>query len=133
MVAKPEVVLEWANGEYLFALRLEQIEALESECRNPHTGKNGVGIAAIWMRLTSGTWYVSDITNTIRLGLIGGGMGAVEAMRLVNNYVSTVPLSSIKNDRGPNSPLVVAQAILASAMVGVVGDDPGKEQETPKS
>lgn len=129
MVAKPEVVLEWANGEYLFALRGAQLEALEAECMNPETGKPGVGIAEIFNRIFGMRWYRSDLTNTIRLGLVGGGMGAVEAMRLVRDYADTVPLSSLQPGVGPNSPLTVAQGVIAAAVVGV--DDSGKEQVTP--
>lgn len=129
MVGKPEVVLEWANGEYLFALRGAQIEALESECHNPDTGKKGIGIAAILTRVMGMAWYRSDLMNIIRLGLVGGGMGQVEAMRLVRDYAETVPLSSMQAGIGPNSPLTVAQAVIAAAVVGVQEEDT-KEQET---
>ena len=131
MVGKPEVVLEWANGEYLFALRGAQIEALESECFNPESGKPGIGLAAIFTRVFGMAWYRADLMNTIRLGLVGGGMGAVEATRLVRDYAETVPLSSNTPGFGPNSPLSVAQSILAAAVIGVVAPET-KEQETPE-
>lgn len=130
MVAHPEIVLEWANGDYLFALRGAQIEALEAECWNPDTGKKGIGIAAIFTRIMSMSWYRSDLTNVIRLGLVGGGMGAVEAMRLVRDYSETVPLSSMTPGVGPDSPLTLAQAILAAAVAGVP-ESSGKEPPTP--
>lgn len=134
MVARAEVTVEWANGVHLFALNGKQIEVLESECHNPETGKKGIGIGAIWLRLMSNTFYYSDIKNVIRLGLIGGGMGAVEAMRLVNNYVEGVPISSLEQDMSnPNCPLTLARVIMSSAFVGI---EPGKsmgEKETPEN
>lgn len=132
MVAKPEVVVEWANGEYLFALRGAQIEALESESYNPDTGKKGIGIAAIFTRVMSMSWYRSDLMNVIRLGLIGGGMGAVEAMRLVRDYAETVPMSSLQPGVGPNSPLSVAQTVLTAAFAGMPESE-SKEDPTPES
>lgn len=133
MVASVEVVMEWANGEYLFALRGAQIEALESECHNPDTGKTGIGIAAIFARVMGMSWYRSDLMNIIRLGLIGGGMGAVEAGRLVRDYAETVPMSSLTPGSGPNSPLAVAQTVLTAAVAGVPsGDSEPKEQTTPE-
>lgn len=134
MVKRADVVLEWADGEYLFALKGAQIEALEAECRNPDTGKNGIGISAIWMRLMGSSWYMSDVTNVIRLGLIGGGMAPVPAMRLVRDYVDTVPLSSLSpNLMTPDCPLTVARAILAAAFVGVPESSSSGEEETPES
>lgn len=120
MTLRSDIVLEWANGEYLFALRVSEIETLEAESINPSTNKPGIGIGAIWMRLMRGDWYISDIHNVIRLGLIGGGMGAVEAKRMVKNYAEGVPISTMNPSTTlPNCPLVVAQAILSAVFVGV--------------
>lgn len=128
----PEVVLAWANGEYLFALRGAQIEALEHECINPETGKKGVGIAEIFGRVMGNRWYRSDVMNIIRLGLIGGGMGAVDAMRLVADYAETVPMSSLTPGFGKDSPLTVAQAVLTASMVGVKRSTSAGEPSTPE-
>lgn len=134
MVARADVVLEWANGDYLFALKGQQIEALEAECMNPETGRRGIGIGAIWSRVMSGDWFMSDITNIIRLGLIGGGLGAVEAKRLVEHYVDGNPLSHMNpNVVSPNCPLAVARAVLAAAFVGIEESPRSEEQQTPES
>lgn len=127
MSSTATVVLEWADGEYPFALLGRQIEELESISRNPTTGRNGVGVCAIWRRLMGGEWYWSDVVNIVRLGLIGGGMGPVEAKRLVEFYVGEVPLSSMEPN--PNSPLSVAQAVLAAAMIGVGGPRADSEDD----
>lgn len=45
------------------------------------------GPSAILTRLQYGEWKVDDIIETVRLGLIGGGMGHQEAKRLTEEYV----------------------------------------------
>lgn len=110
-----QIELEFADGTYLFRLNLPQIAELETKCGIE--GKPS-GIGAIFARvlkgryvLTDGTtlgnpeeaeYRVHDITETIRLGLIGGGQGVVNerpvkvdpitARRLVENYVVNRPL-----------------------------------------
>jgi len=105
---KAEITLEWADGEYLFALKGAQIEELEHAC-----GKVGFGV--IYQRVMLGAWFWSDLYHTVRLGLIGGGMGAIEAKRLTDFYIgkeTNRPLT------GPNSPEAVARAVLGASMVG---------------
>ena len=108
---KAQVTLEWGDGEYLFALRGKEIEELEQVC-----GK--IGFGAIFQRVSLGVWFWGDLYHTIRLGLIGGGMGPIEAKRLTDMYIGkdrpSVPMVS-----GPNSPETVAQAILKAVMHGL--------------
>lgn len=137
MVKSVLVTLEWADGEYPFALYAEQIEELEAVCQNPTTGKHGVGIGAIWMRLMGGNWFASDVYNIIRLGLIGGGAKPIQANRLVKTYAKNLPLSALAASPTPDNPVTVAQAILAAAMIGVEADEEERqepvegESETP--
>lgn len=134
MVLRADVTLEWAGGEHTFALRAKEIEALEAESYNPETGKHGVGLGAIWTRVMGGHWFITDIHNIIRLGLMGGGdVGATEARRLVRTYVDGTPISG--NPPTPDCPLSVAQAVLAAAVIGVeAGDEADEgEQKTPQS
>lgn len=126
------VELEWADGEYSFALLVPQIEELEGISANPVTGKNGIGFGAIWTRVMDGGWYVSDLRNTIRLGLIGGGMGAVEANRLCRTYVDGVPVHGPIGSMTPDSPLAVAQSILLAAVAGIEANDDGGEEAEKK-
>lgn len=117
---KAEIALEWGDGEYLFALKGAQIEELQEKC-----GK--VGLGAIYQRVALGVWFWGDLYHTVRLGLIGGGMGAVEAKRLVDCYMGNdagenrAPLVN-----GPNSPLSVAQAVLGAIMVGTEAKPKGE-------
>lgn len=129
MVRRAYIELEWADGDHLFALKGAQIEELEAKCQNPATGKPGIGLGAIWSRVMGGEWYRDDLRHIIRLGLIGGGMGAIEANRLCKTYVDDVPISSNTPDfDNPNCPLLVAQAILSAALVGVEASDTPGEQ-----
>jgi hypothetical protein len=125
-----EVVLNWADGDYLFALKLKQIEELQRLCR--------AGLGEIAQRLFSGRWYAADVVETIRLGLIGGGLPPARARELVETYVDGRPIA---DPRDANNALAVAQAVLGAAYFGVAealgedkagdgegGDQPGKEE-----
>ena len=45
------------------------------------------GPSLILQRLQTNNWYVQDITETVRLALIGGGMPQYEAKKLVNRSI----------------------------------------------
>ncbi len=94
-----EVELAWADGTYLFALKLKQIEELQRLC--------GAGLGEIAQRLlVQRRWYAGDVVETIRLGLIGGGLPAVRARELVDTYVDGHPLA---DPRDPANPLATAR------------------------
>lgn len=120
MSLKAEKVIEWADGEYLFALKADQIEELQHVCGN-------VGFGVIYQRVMLGAWFQSDITNIIRLGLIGGGKGAVEANRLVKMYAKPPYIA------GPNNPESLARAILQLTMHGMEDLDQSGEDKPGES
>lgn len=104
-----EIELKWADGTYLFALKLKQIEELQRLC--------GVGLGEIAQRLlVERRWYAGDIVETIRLGLIGGGTPSVRARELIETYVDGHPLA---DPRDPANHLMTAQAIITAAYFGV--------------
>lgn len=105
MNTSAEVVLKWADGEYKFALKLKQIEELQRNC--------DAGLGVIGKRMFSGDYRVEDVTETIRLGLIGGGTDAVKAKQLVETYA--LPL--IRGNE--SSSLKVAQAVIAVVWFGI--------------
>lgn len=114
---KAEVTLEWGDGEYLFALKSAQIEELEKICDE--------GIGRICARVFSRVDFTyKHVRDTIRLGLIGGGMSAVEAKRLVTAYVDGVPIDATTD---PSSPLKTASAILKAVHFGWEDLPPGDE------
>lgn len=138
--------LEFADGEYTFALPLPRIDELQR--------KTGVGIGALFARVLKGCvqsgeqlyhvpdqaqFYAIDLIETIRQGLIGGNHGIVNgeeikvspalAERLITNYVLDRPLSDSWS---------LAASILGAVIVGYEPpkkDEPadGRATETAKA
>ncbi|MDF1598253.1 gene transfer agent family protein [Mesorhizobium sp. YIM 152430] len=75
----------FGDGERTFALPFPLIEELQR--------KTGVGIGALFQRMRSLHFSIADISETIRLALIGGGNDPKEAAALVATYVQTRPLA----------------------------------------
>lgn len=67
------------EGSYDLCLRIGELVILQE--------KTGVGPMVLATRIFSGEYFIHDIIETIRLGLIGGGMKHEEARKLVDNYV----------------------------------------------
>lgn len=76
---KAEVTTDWADGTYTFRLTVKGTLELEEKCDAPFT--------VIFQRLIEGTYRLEDVRQTIRLGLIGGGMEAAKAFKLVERYI----------------------------------------------
>lgn len=100
----------WADGEHKFRLPIGLLRELQDKCK--------AGPPLIFQRLRLNVWEVDDIRETIRLGLIGGGMKPTEALVLVIRYIDE-PLRLMDN-------VPVALEVLGAALVGVPGDQPGK-------
>ena len=91
------------DGEtYRFHVRVGELRELQDKC--------DAGPAVVYQRLVSGLWRLEDLRETIRLGLIGGGMAPTDAAKLVKNYVDARPLAES---------VPVATAILGALLVGV--------------
>ena len=104
----------WAGGEDQFCLAIGHILDLEERCK--------AGIAVIARRLTTDGWGLSDVRETIRLGLIGGGMDPERAMSKVKNHIDL-------NPNGLAPAVLVAYAVLDYTLFGAPKDDPvGKEK-----
>lgn len=109
-MANGKVDLTWADGDYPFNIaKIGQTLELEEKC--------DAGVAEIFTRLREGRWRFNDARETIRLGLIGGGMKPTEALVLTRRYV---------DDRPWQESVPIATMILMAAMVGVPGDEVGK-------
>jgi hypothetical protein len=118
------IVLEFGDGEYPFALNGREVEELQKLCGSD--GKaHGFGI--IFQRATLGAWFHSDIYQTIRLGLEGGGMDPVKATRVAKAYAQPPYKAGVVG--GPEK---TALMILSAAMHGFEDLPPG-ETETPKA
>ncbi|AZO04586.1 gene transfer agent family protein [Mesorhizobium sp. M2A.F.Ca.ET.043.02.1.1] len=104
----------FANDDYVFRMGWGELEQLQEAC--------DAGPYVVLDRLVSGRWRMGDISNVIRLGLIGGGAEPVKALKLVRAYVQ---------DRPPLENLVLAQLVLGAAVAGAPEEDVGKKSEAP--
>jgi hypothetical protein len=109
MSADASVTLTWADGEHKFRLAIGQLRELQE--------KTDAGPVEVLDRLATRRWRLDDVRETLRLGLIGGGMAPVKALGLVKRYVDERPLMES---------LPAAQAVLLAAIVGVPEDEVGK-------
>lgn len=135
-----EITLDFGDGEYRFRLPLKEIAELQTKC--------DAGIGLIYSRLMRGRYMdggdvvlnpleaifkVQDITETIRLGLIGGASGLVngepvkvtpeKALALCRQYVEGRPLLDIWK---------IAAAIMNVCLIGYV-DPAGTQKKTRQS
>lgn len=102
----------WQGGEHDFCLaKIGDILSLESTCDS--------GIMAIMRRLETDSWKLNDVRETVRLGLIGGGMSEKDALQAVKVHVDA-------NPRGLAPSVVLAHTILAAVIIGVPDDPVGK-------
>lgn len=95
----------FGDGEQTFALPFPLLKELQN--------KTGVGIGALFHRVRSLHFSIADISETIRLGLIGGGMQPKDAFALVQTYVENRPLAES---------LPVALGILDAVWFGTSAD-----------
>lgn len=108
---KAEVTFAWGDGMHTFRLPVDSVLELEE--------KTNAGPYELLDRFRGKTWRVTDLRETIRIALIGGGMTPVKAMSLVSRYVDKRPLAE-------NVPACVM--IMTAAVLGVPGDEPGKSK-----
>lgn len=146
MTPQTALELHFADGVYLFDLKLPQLAELEE--------KRGCGVFELYGRVLQGRYlvdtgvlglphegvaYAADLIETIRLGLIGGGGGMVDdkevevtaltAKKLVERYCHSAPLREVWS---------TAAAILTARVEGFsppgeveAGDDPASELTEP--
>ena len=110
-----KITLTWGDGDYDFRLGWGQLAELQE--------KTNAGPYVVLTRLYDGTWRVEDISNVIRLGLIGGGMKPTDALNKVRIYVEARP------------PIENTQTAIAITAAGLMGadDEPLGEGEAPSA
>jgi len=135
-----EIELEFADGRYLFRLGLSQIGELQTKC--------GAGLGAIFARVMAGryiieatgasfgnpseaAWFSQDLTETIRLGLIGGGSGEVNGSPV---KVDPILARRLVETYGPPARPMSEAWTIAAAVLGacVEGYSPPGEADPPK-
>jgi hypothetical protein len=105
------IELEFADGTYGFRLAIGELEELQE--------KTECGPYNLLRRLLANDWKVDDVRQTIRLGLIGGGLDPIKSKRLVERYVD-------QRSEWLNNAML-AQAIVSAALVGAPEELPGKD------
>jgi hypothetical protein len=116
MSRSAQLAAEFGGEERLFRLAWGELIELQE--------KRDAGPAVVLARLSLGQWHLQDVTETIRLGLIGGGMEPAAAARLVRQHVEQKPWDL----GGENGLVVLAVKILAAATHGVEDEPLGKSK-----
>lgn len=119
MSADGSVDLVFGGDTRHFRLAIENLIALQERCN--------AGPMAIVVGLQLGSWRLEHVTETIRIGLIGGGMDDKAARRLTDDNVR--PGNIVPH-------VLTALAVLLSALQGdpddPVGKKKGKGRRAPK-
>lgn len=99
----------FGDGEFTFRLGLGELEELERKC--------DLGVFQIAGRLhpENRQFRLVEVTETIRLGLIGGGMKPVDALAKVRRYVDERPLDESRD---------VAYAVVLAALMRLHTTEP---------
>lgn len=105
---------DWGDGSHRFRLAWGQLAELQEKC--------AAGPYAILARLHSGDWRIEDISNVIRLGLMGGGAAPTDAITLVRRYVEDTGTHPLLRN------LPIAIAILSAALVGAPEEKVGEPE-----
>jgi len=105
------VSLDFADGTYTFRLAWGELEELQEKC--------DAGPYVVLERLHNRSWRIKDISETIRLGLVGGGLEPTKALTLIRRYVT---------DRPPLENLTLSQAVLSAGLVGAPEEKVGEQE-----
>lgn len=137
-MAQTEITLAFGDGEYLFRLGLAQINELQAKC--------GIGIGGLYARLLKGRYimqsgqqvgaageaefFIADIIETLRQGLIGGGKGLVDGQAV---QVTPLVANRLVQSYGPPARPVVEGWTVAAAVLGALieGYTPPKDPPAP--
>jgi hypothetical protein len=113
MARRTSIDLPFGDAEHHFHLDIPRLKQLQEKCN--------AGPPEILARLADGRARVEDAQETIRLGLIGGGMPAQQALKLVGEYA------------GDDTPLVeviaTALMVLGAAVLGNPPPAPAPKEE----
>lgn len=104
------LLLDWADGTYTFRIAIGQWRELQE--------KTGVGPLELYRRVSTGAWRIDDLCQTIRLGLIGGGLAPAQALALSRSYVEQRP---------PLECVLTAEAVLLAGLMG--SPEEGRDQK----
>jgi hypothetical protein len=108
----------WPGGEHAFRLNLGELRALQDAC--------GASPFEVSQRLFEKRPRLEDVIEPIRLGLIGGGMDAKEAQRLVK---------SVEDIDGVGAMLVSASLVMFNSLYreAARGQEEGERKAGPET
>ncbi|MET3837508.1 hypothetical protein ABIB58_002864 [Brevundimonas sp. UYEF29] len=113
MSRSARITAPFGDGTYDFRLDIGGLEELQE--------KVDAGPEQIYADIASGQWRVAHLRETIRIGLVRGGMDPMRALALVSRYAAEGYLADLK-------PL--ALNIIAASLVGAPDEDkPSGEPE----
>lgn len=114
-----DITIAWGDGEYTFRLGYGELRQIQEVCRaGPQRIADRLKPYDAKTNPHGDNWFVEDIRETIRIGLIGGGMDSIAALGKVTRFVDSRPL--VENR-------YIAWAILMEAVVGASDEQLGKE------
>jgi hypothetical protein len=113
------VTLDWADGSHAFRLSLAGIEELEE--------KLDLSVFALARQLGHREARLKGITETLRIGLIGGGMEPPRALALVRRYCDERPL-----DESRDTAYAIVLAGLARVGLKELADEIKKKTRRPR-
>ncbi|MBF9042951.1 gene transfer agent family protein [Rhodobacterales bacterium HKCCE4037] len=111
-----EIDLDFAGEVRPFNLRLGEIMDIETAC-------GGIGIGAVWLRLSTHAWSLRDVEAVLVQGLIGGGMPAKDARALVSARIGRAALADMH---------ALAVEVMLALMDGAKGDALAKPSDPEK-
>jgi hypothetical protein len=109
MSSDGSIRFDWGGATRTFRLAIGELRLLQEELR--------VSPFAVLDRMQRGAPMVDDMSAVMRLGLEGGGETPAGALLLIRRYVHERPLGES---------ITPAVLVLASALYGAEGDEPGE-------
>ncbi len=106
------VTFLWGDDDYRFRLGIGELRQLQEKC--------GAGPYEILVRIAGAVWRVDDLRETIRLGLIGGGMDATKATQAIKR--------NFDQGGGLLQHVAPAKVILSAALIGPPDEEVGKDE-----
>ncbi|MBY5863265.1 gene transfer agent family protein [Rhizobium leguminosarum] len=107
----------WKGGDHRFELRIGEFRALQSA--------TGVGPLFLLGRIAGSQWFVDDIIETVRLGLIGGGVDDQAAKKLVDKVLVDNPTEIFKH--APLALFIIKTSLMGDDNDPVGEDDQGEQ------
>lgn len=111
------ITVPWADGHHTFRLGLKEIEELEEKA------DLSIFLLTEFLHPTRRQARLRAIMEVLRLGLIGGGKNAVEALKLVERYVDEKRLDESRD---------VAYAVCLAALARIHPDKLKETKTKPK-